>query len=118
VTATAVTYIDLYVSFMKPNHERKPMRLPGYDYSMPGAYFITACTKNRDFLFETQDTKLAVESAWYSVLDVFANVELDRIRKYIRNNPKDWFEDRDNLSGAKFGVPAKSVDDYWKEIFG
>jgi len=62
---------------MTPYHERKPMRLPGYDYSMPGAYFITACTKNRDFLFETQDTKLAVESAWYSVVDVFANIELD-----------------------------------------
>lgn len=62
---------------MIPHHKRKPIRLPGYDYSMPGAYFITACTKNRDFLFETQDTKLAVESAWYSVVNVFANIELD-----------------------------------------
>ncbi len=27
--------------------ERKPNRLPNFDYSTPGAYFITICTKNR-----------------------------------------------------------------------
>lgn len=26
---------------------RKPTRLKGYDYSTPGAYFITICTKDR-----------------------------------------------------------------------
>ena len=27
---------------------RKPNRLPGFDYSTPGAYFITICTQNRN----------------------------------------------------------------------
>jgi len=53
------------------------MRMPEYDYSLPGAYFVTACTKNRDILFELPEAKLAVESAWHSILDVFANIELD-----------------------------------------
>ncbi len=26
---------------------RKPTRLKGYDYSTPGSYFITICTKDR-----------------------------------------------------------------------
>ena len=26
---------------------RKPLRLPGYDYNTPGAYFLTFCTYNR-----------------------------------------------------------------------
>jgi REP element-mobilizing transposase RayT len=26
---------------------RKPTRLKGYDYSTPGAYFVTVCTKNK-----------------------------------------------------------------------
>ena len=53
------------------------MRLPHYDDSMPGAYFITACTtKNREFLFDSNDARLAVESAWYSVLDVFNSIAL------------------------------------------
>lgn len=31
--------------------KRKPVRLKGYDYSTPGAYFITICTKNRKQYF-------------------------------------------------------------------
>ena len=27
--------------------KRKPMRLPDYDYSTPGAYFVTICTHDR-----------------------------------------------------------------------
>ena len=31
--------------------ERKAMRLPRWDYSAPGAYFITICTRERKNLF-------------------------------------------------------------------
>ena len=31
--------------------KRKTIRLPDYDYSLPGAYFITVCTANREKLF-------------------------------------------------------------------
>jgi putative transposase len=31
--------------------EERPPRLPGYDYSQAGAYFITICTKNKEPLF-------------------------------------------------------------------
>ncbi|MEA3365412.1 MAG: transposase, partial [Candidatus Hydrogenedentes bacterium] len=31
-------------------HHRQSMRLPGYDYSDPGAYFVTICTQNRECL--------------------------------------------------------------------
>ncbi len=31
--------------------KRKPIRLPDYDYSSPGAYFVTVCTKDRQCLF-------------------------------------------------------------------
>ena len=197
---------------MKSHRERKPMRLPEYDYSLPGAYFITACTKDREFLFESSKSKLAIESAWHSVLDVFSNLELDafvvmpnhipgivwiqgegsyrlhpgtwkngdarrdgqlpvpadgnkkfetlsniigafkttaatrinklrgqlgktvwqksfydrvvrndfdleRIREYILYNPIKWEEDRDNPASPKFGLPAKTINDYWNEIF-
>ena len=27
--------------------QRKRIRLPDYDYSSPGAYFVTVCTQNR-----------------------------------------------------------------------
>ena len=203
---------QLYNAHMKLHRERKPMRMSGYDYSLPGAYFVTACTKDRGLLFETPDAKLAVESAWQSLLDIFANIgldefivmpnhihcivwiksegsyrlhpgtwknvdnrrvrrlpvptdnnikfetlsniigafktttatrinklrghvgmpvwqksfydrivrndgELQRIQEYIRNNPFKWGEDRDNPVGARFELPAKSIEDYWNEIF-
>ena len=31
--------------------KRKPNRLPCFDYSTPGAYFITICTQNRQKIF-------------------------------------------------------------------
>lgn len=34
-------------------HHRRSIRLPGSDYSLPGFYFVTICTKNRACLFGT-----------------------------------------------------------------
>jgi REP element-mobilizing transposase RayT len=33
-------------------HNRKEIRLKGYDYSSPGEYFVTICTERREHLFE------------------------------------------------------------------
>ena len=35
--------------------KRKSTRLKGYDYSLPGAYFVTICTQNREQLFEIEN---------------------------------------------------------------
>jgi REP element-mobilizing transposase RayT len=43
--------------------------------------------------------------------------EFEYVQKYIRNNPIKWAEDRDNPISPKFGISAKSIDDYWNEIF-
>lgn len=32
-------------------HKRRSLRLPGYDYGLPGYYFVTICTQNRLCLF-------------------------------------------------------------------
>jgi REP element-mobilizing transposase RayT len=34
-------------------HHRRSIRLKDYDYSQPGAYFVTVCTHNRECLFGT-----------------------------------------------------------------
>jgi hypothetical protein len=43
--------------------------------------------------------------------------EWELIQKYILYNPAKWEKDRDNPVGSRFCSPAKSIDDYWKEIF-
>jgi len=39
------------MSYNPEKHHRRSIRLKGYDYSSPGAYFITLCTQNREYLF-------------------------------------------------------------------
>ena len=37
---------------MIPNSPRRvSLRLPGFDYSQEGAYFVTICVKGRQYLF-------------------------------------------------------------------
>ena len=38
------------VRFDPDRHHRHSIRLEGYDYSQPGAYFVTVCTRERECL--------------------------------------------------------------------
>ena len=54
--------------------QHRSIRLKGYDYSLPGCYFITVCTFNRACIFG----------------------DICDIRTYITNNPLNWKEDMEN----------------------
>jgi REP element-mobilizing transposase RayT len=64
---------------------RKAARLTGFDYSTPGAYFVTICAHGGRTIFaETRSGKLelntsgrAVESCWVEIPVHFDSVELD-----------------------------------------
>ena len=59
-------------------------RLAGWDYSRPGSYFITICTKNREHFFgEIQDHEMYLneigiiaDKCWAKIPDHFKNTEL------------------------------------------
>ncbi len=38
------------MAFTPEIHHRRSIRLPNYDYSHPGAYFVTICTQNREWV--------------------------------------------------------------------
>jgi REP element-mobilizing transposase RayT len=69
-------------------HHRRSIRIPGYDYSQSGAYFITICTHNRACLFgDVRDDTIALSDAGRYVLETWNNlprhypyVELDAFR--------------------------------------
>lgn len=70
-----------------PNiHHRQSIRLGGYDYSQPGAYFITICTQHRECnLGEIINGKMKftvrgfiVYEFWLKIPHHFPNVELDQ----------------------------------------
>ena len=66
-------------------HNRKSIRLKGYDYSSPGEYFVTVCTYNHGCLFGNiidENMRLSeigriAEQCWKELPAKFINVILD-----------------------------------------
>jgi REP element-mobilizing transposase RayT len=58
-------------------HYRESIRLKGFDYSMPGFYFITVCTKNREKLFgEVRGGRMELNTGGLVVLDCWNTIPL------------------------------------------
>ena len=72
------------MAFDPQKHHRRSIRLPGYDYSKPGAYFITLVTQGRECLFgqvvagemQLSDMGRIADDHWRAIPDHFPNVEL------------------------------------------
>ena len=66
-------------------HQRRSIRLHGYDYSQTGAYFITLCTQNREHRFGEivngemvmHDAGRIVAECWEQIPNHFPDAELD-----------------------------------------
>ena len=66
-------------------HDRRSLRLQGYDYAQAGAYFVTVCTQNRLCLFgDIVDGEMQlnangweVQVLWNELPNRFARLELD-----------------------------------------
>ena len=66
-------------------HHRRSIRLKGYDYTQPAAYFITICTQGRECLFgEIVDGEMHLNEAgqivvqtWQDLPNHVSNVQLD-----------------------------------------
>jgi REP element-mobilizing transposase RayT len=68
-----------------PQRKRRSIRLQGYDYTQPGAYFITICTQDRACLFgkvadgqmQLNDAGKTAEQCWQEIPSHFPTVVLD-----------------------------------------
>jgi REP element-mobilizing transposase RayT len=66
-------------------HQRRSMRLSGYDYSQPGMYFVTICTQDRECLFgkiadgglRLNEAGQMVEKWWAKLAEKFLSTETD-----------------------------------------
>jgi len=74
------------MTLYKNKYRVESTRLKGWDYSSPGAYFITICTKNREWLFGDVVQKSMflnnngkiVEKCWFDLPRHYENLELDQ----------------------------------------
>ncbi len=66
-------------------HHRRSIRLKGYDYSRPGMYFVTICTRNHcEFLGKIHDNRIQLNAfgnivtvCWFDLRNHYTNIELD-----------------------------------------
>ena len=66
-------------------HHRRSIRLQGYGYSQPGAYFVTICTQNNEYLFGDvvdggmvlNDAGQMVQGAWDELPANYPGIETD-----------------------------------------
>jgi putative transposase len=73
------------VTFDRHKHHRRSIRLPGYDYSEPGTYFVTLCTYSRECLLgdvhagavRLSDCGLVAREEWLRTARLPAEIQLD-----------------------------------------
>jgi putative transposase len=58
-------------------HNRQSIRLKGYDYTRPGAYFVTIVTHQRAPVFDDPVFRRVAETMWQRIPRHFSHVELD-----------------------------------------
>ncbi len=76
---------DIGMPYDPDKHHRRSLRLPGYDYTQVGAYFVTLCTAGRTSLLGQIDAGTLdlsmygriVEQCWCDLPQHFPNVSLD-----------------------------------------
>jgi hypothetical protein len=70
---------------MKTNHHRRSIRLPGFDYSQPGMYFVTLCVREKECVLGhvvngmmqyTPEGQLAYD-AWEWLQETFIHINVD-----------------------------------------
>lgn len=67
-------------------HHRRSIRIKDYDYAKSGAYFVSICTLNRQYLFgkvingkmELSEAGRIVENEWLNVKVARCNIRLDQ----------------------------------------
>lgn len=73
------------MTYNPDKHHRRSIRLKGYNYSQAGAYFVTACVKDRECLFgdivdgemQLNDAGEMVKFVWNELPNRFSDIYLD-----------------------------------------
>lgn len=102
-----------------PNiHQRRSIRLKGYDYSQAGLYFITICVQHRECLFgeivgaplvgaqmQLNDAGMMVENEWLKLPERFKNIQL---HEYVVM-PNHFHAILEIVGAPLVGAPNESV---------
>ncbi|MFC1485140.1 transposase [bacterium] len=71
--------------FDKNKHHRRSIRLKNYDYSSQGAYFVTICVNEREYLFGNilnecmvlNDAGRMIQTVWNEIPKYYSGIDID-----------------------------------------
>jgi REP-associated tyrosine transposase len=106
-------------------HHRRSIRLKGYDYTQPGAYFVTACTHQREALFgEVVEGKMQVNECgrattdeWQALPRRFPHMCLDEF-VVMPNHIHAIIEIVDDGGGRGTTRRAPTIEQFGKPVAG
>ncbi|HEX5483196.1 MAG TPA: transposase [Terriglobia bacterium] len=101
------------MNFGPPHHHRRSIRLRGYDYSLPGTYYVTICIENKQPILGkiTEDEMMLYEAgqiakrAWEMLPQRLSSVALDAfvvMRNHVHGIIR--IERRTPVVGAPLGI--------------
>ena len=107
--------------------KRKHIRLPGYDYSQNGAYFVTICTRHRQHLFPFMNVGAApcgrpnpaceIAEKWMEKLsDRFPGVRVDKYAILPNHVHMLIGLQSDDLAGGQMGPPLQEIIAWYKTM--
>ena len=94
-------------------HHRRLIRLKGYDYGSPGAYFVTICTRGRECVLDDPVVTGIITDVWHALPGWFPTIELDEF--VVMPNHVHfilWIHPPDSV-GATLAVAQEGAD--WAE---
>lgn len=105
------------VKDMAQTHQRRSIRIPGYDYTSPGAYFLTLCTHERKQIFGSiEGGKMHLSRA-----GEIAHNELKRLGrrfKHIQMGEYVVMPDHVHLLVTVLGPGTGSVEQFGQPVAG
>jgi putative transposase len=113
----ALVGMDVVMVFNQQKLHRRSIRLNGFDYTQPGAYFITIVTSQREEIFgeisngEMRLNQLGeiVRTEWLKTVDIRSSVELHEHEFVIMPNHLHgiiWIVDK-KVGATRWVAPAK-----------
>jgi putative transposase len=103
--------------------QRKSNRLKDYDYSLPGAYFVTICTQNKIYLFgniintmlQLNDAGKMINRWWQELNNKFDDVKTDEY-VVMPNHFHGIIIITESIRETHIGVPLQNAMQWFKTM--
>ena len=106
------------MTFNPEIHHRRSIRLPHYDYSRSGAYFVTVCTYRKELYFADSRLAKIVQEVWDQIPVHHSTVHTDKFVVmpnhihgilWLTDGRRGRIYPARNMKGAMYGAPTKAI---------